>query len=162
MAALRSAMQRGCDRFGFRLTQFSIQTNHAHLLCEAKDKDVLSKGLRGLVIRMAKALNRTLKRAGAVWADRYHARILRTPREVRSAVSYVLGNWRHHGGDRYPRLSIDPCTSAAWFEGYRERLLPPSAGAPPPVAAARSWLLTRGWRVHGLLSVADGPWSADA
>ena len=46
----------------------------------------LVRGLQGLAIRLAKALNRALGRGGTVWGDRYHARVLRTPREVRATL----------------------------------------------------------------------------
>jgi hypothetical protein len=42
--------------------------------------------VRGLVIRVAKAVNRALARHGRIWGDRFHSRILRTPREVRNAL----------------------------------------------------------------------------
>jgi hypothetical protein len=107
---------------------------------------------------MARGLNRVHALRGPVWADRYHARILRTPREVRAVLVYVLGNWRHHGGERYPLGCIDPCSSAPWFDGFVETLLPPSA--PPPVAPARTWLLALGYRRHiGKISVDEGAWA---
>jgi putative transposase len=158
--ALTAAMAAARDRFGCRIVQYSIQSNHVHLLCEAKDQVALSRGLRGLLIRMARAFNRAHALRGAVWADRYHERILRSPREVRAALVYVLGNWRHHGGERYPLGCIDPCSSAVWFDGFAEPVLPPSAIAPPPVAAARTWLLALGYRRHiGKISVDEGAWT---
>jgi hypothetical protein len=111
---------------------------------------------------MARRLNRAHRRTGRVWAERYHARILRTPREVRNVLVYVLGNWRHHGGAHYPEQSLDPYSSAAWFDGFREKLLPlperAAEGATQPTAAARTWLLGVGWRKRGLISVAEGAW----
>jgi REP element-mobilizing transposase RayT len=155
---LVAAIAAARDRFGCRIVHYSIQSNHVHLLCEAKDQVSLSRGLRGLTIRLARGFNRVHARRGAVWADRYHERILRTPREVRAVLVYVLGNWRHHGGERYPLGCIDPCSSAAWFDGFVETLLPPSA--PPPVAAAKTWLLALGYRRHiGKLSVDEGAWA---
>jgi len=146
MNALRRALYRGCDRLGLRVVHYSVQSNHIHLVCEAKDAAALTRVIQGLVIRMARALNRAHGRTGRVWADRYHARILRTPTEVRRAIVYVLGNWRHHGGDRYPALSMDPCSSAMWFDGFREKILPLPEGAVVPTAAPRTWLLGVGWR----------------
>jgi putative transposase len=116
--------------------------------------------MKGLCVRIARALNHALERAGRVFADRYHARHLRTPREVRYALAYTLSNARKHG----VRVEgIDPCSSGAAFDGWRERgaralavLACPSL-AVPPVAAARSWLLRTGWRRHGLLGIADSP-----
>ena len=158
MDALRRALYAGCDRLGLRVVHYSVQTNHVHLVCEAKDAAALTRGIQGLVIRMARALNRAHGRTGRVWADRYHARILRTPTEVRRAIVYVLGNWRHHGGERYPALSMDPCSSAMWFDGFREKILPLPGGAVVPTARPRTWLLGVGWRRRGLISMAEGPW----
>jgi REP element-mobilizing transposase RayT len=156
--ALIAAIAAARHRFGCRVVHYSIQSNHVHILCEAEDEVSLSRGLRGLVIRMARGFNRVHALRGAVWADRYHARILRSPREVRIALVYVLGNWRHHGGEHFPLGCIDPCSSAAWFDGFAEPLLPPSA--PAPVAAARTWLLALGYRRHiGRLSVDEGAWT---
>src|SRR5262245_56695214 len=70
------------SRGGFRLLHFSVQDDHVHLLVEATDKETLSRGLRGLAIRVARTVNGTLGRRGAVWADRFHARTLTTPRAV--------------------------------------------------------------------------------
>ncbi len=155
---LEAAIRICAERLGLRVVHYSIQSNHVHLICEARDALALTRGLQGLEIRMARALNRAYDRRGPVWADRYHARILRTPREVRNALVYVVGNWRHHGGDRYPVLSLDPYTSAPWFDGFREQLPPLPAGAERPTAAPRTWLLGTGWRRHGLLSVGEGAW----
>src|SRR5207249_5379538 len=93
------AVPRGlaqASRGGLRVLQFSVQRDHVHLLVEAADMRGLSRGLQGLAIRIAKAVNRVLGRRGRVWGDRYHARALRTPREVRNALVYVLQNWRKH------------------------------------------------------------------
>ena len=72
----------------FRVVQFSVQTNHVHLIVEAHDKESLSRGMRGLNTRLARAVNRVLGVHGRVWGERYHAHALRTPREVRNAIVY--------------------------------------------------------------------------
>jgi REP element-mobilizing transposase RayT len=84
------------SRAWFRVLHFSVQSDHVHLLVEARDEEHLSKGMRGLAIRVALSVNRTLRRSGKVWPDRYHARALRTPREVRHGLVYVLANWKKH------------------------------------------------------------------
>jgi len=76
--ALLRAFDAGKERFGFRLTHFTIQSNHLHLLVEAKSRDALSRGLGGLSVRVVRAVNRVWNRTGSVLADRYHSRILRT------------------------------------------------------------------------------------
>jgi REP element-mobilizing transposase RayT len=152
---VRRAFRAGCVKLGYRLVHFSVLGNHAHLLVEAGDKLRLARGMQGLAIRTAKRLNQLWCRKGSVFADRYHARILRTPREVRRALAYVLNNARRHG-IRLPADAPDPCSSGAWFDGWRERIaaLAPDARA---TTAARTWLLSLGWRRHGLLGLAETP-----
>ena len=94
--ALAKAFAGGRERLGLRLCHFSVQGNHLHFLVEADNTRALSRGMQGLSIRMAKALNRVMQRRGAVFADRFHAHLLRTPREVRHALAYVLGNHAIH------------------------------------------------------------------
>lgn len=158
---MRSVIYRsfamGKERFGFRLVHFSLQRNHIHLVCEADNKRALSRGLQGLCIRIAKALNKRLGRKGQIFADRYHARALRTPRETRAALAYVLGNARHHGWRGGP-AQLDPCSSAALCDGWRRdvvwhrddvvELCRPEGLA---VVSPSRWLLTTGWRRAGLL-----------
>jgi hypothetical protein len=136
----------------FRVLHFSVQADHLHLLVEADEPTGFERGVRGLAIRVAKAVNRALGRHGRVWGDRYHARLLRTPREVRNALVYVLNNFRKHvRGAR----GLDPRSSARWFEGWRHR--PPCLIDPPPVANPRTWLARVGWRRRGLIDVDECP-----
>ena len=159
--ALRAAFAAGNDRFGFRLTHYAVLNDHLHLLVEARDRQALSRGLQGLLIRIAKALNRLWQRAGTVVADRYHDRILKTPREVRNALCYVLANGKKHaaeGREVTVPQAIDTFTSAPWFVGFRETVTVRGIEAMPrPVTDAHTWMLTIGWRRHGLLSVHDLP-----
>src|SRR5262245_39857104 len=61
-AALRAAFAAGRERFGFRLVHYAVLNDHLHLLVEAHDRVALSRGLQGLLIRIAKALNRLWSR----------------------------------------------------------------------------------------------------
>src|SRR5262245_40178805 len=72
----------------FRVLHYSIQTDHLHLLAETDEPTGFARGMQGLAIRIAKAVNRLLGRRGRLWADRYHSRLLETPREVRNALIY--------------------------------------------------------------------------
>ena len=150
-AAVVEAMADGGDRFGFRLNQFSLQSNHIHLIAEAEDRFALGRGIRALLVRVARALNRLWSRRGSVFTDRYHARPLRTPRQVRVALLYVLANARHH---RIRLLGIDPFSSGAWFDGWLGR---PAATSRSPCVRARTWLLCQGWRRHGEIGVEESP-----
>lgn len=127
-------------------------------MVEAPDKVRLSRGTAGLEIRVARAVNRTIGRKGKVFSGRYHARSLKTPREVRNGIVYVLKNWQKHSS----RVSgVDRFSSGWWFTGWK---VPPSSGPPDwkdsdpaPVALPHTWLGAHGWRRRGLIDVQDRP-----
>jgi hypothetical protein len=160
--AIERTFRDGCVRPGFRLVHYSLQGNHAHLIVEAQDREALGRGMKAIGARLARAVNRVAKRSGRVLVDRYHSRMLATPREVHRALRYVLLNARRHAAALTRPVGFDPASSARWFEGWK-RQVPSASEAPtapvsrPPVARARTWLLTVGWRRHGLLDPADVP-----
>src|SRR6185503_10564367 len=104
-------------RESFRVVEYSVQSNHMHLLVEADDARSLGRGMIGLSVRIVRGLHRLWGRIGSVFSDRYHARILRTPREVRHALVYVINNARKHGA--WSAAHSDPYSSGAWFSGWR-------------------------------------------
>ncbi len=126
--AVRAALVAGAAKAGFRLVHFSVQGNHLHLVVEAGDKVALSRGMQGLAVRLARAVNRAAGREGRVFADHYFARELKTPAEVRRAVRYVLDNRLLHRASE-AKASVDPRTD-------------PCAAS---LVAPRTWLLTVGW-----------------
>lgn len=155
--AIREAFRAGREREGFRLVHFSVQSNHLHLLAEGNDARALSGGIRGLQIRIARALNRLIGRTGRVFGDRYHSHVLKTPREVRNALAYVLLNARKHGAVGGIRVAdgVDTFSSAPWFDGWRGLAAKP-LDDDTPVAEASGWLVRVGWRRGGLIDLA-GP-----
>jgi putative transposase len=150
--ALRAAASRPGARCKVRVLHFSIQDDHVHLVVEANDARDLANGMRGLNVRLARAVNRELGRRGPFSADRYHARPLRTPREVRHALVYVLANWRKHTA---ARDGLDPCSSARWFDGWTRQM--PRESNPPPTHAPSTWLARSGWKRHGLIDPCERP-----
>lgn len=168
------ALQRGGQRLGLKVVHYSVQTTHIHLVVQAADARALGRGMQGLCIRLAKALNAAAGRRGKVFVDRFHSHVLRTPREVRQALAYVLNNARKHAaqaGKRYLREWIDPFSSGVWFDGWaggagRERAVQIArrrvdelggigvqGWAPRP----SGWLLTVGWRRRGLIELDEVP-----
>ena len=161
---IRAALQAARERLGLRLVHFSVQSNHLHLLVEANDRRALGRGVQGLAIRVAKAINRRLGRRGRVFGDRYHARALKTPRDARFALRYVLLNAGKHerGTGCVPPGFVDRCSSAAWFDGWsRPRELVFGARmaghGEPPVVLPRTWLLRAGFKRAGPIDVDDAP-----
>jgi REP element-mobilizing transposase RayT len=157
---LRDALSRASRRL-FAIVQFSVQSNHVHLLVEADDKRALARGMQGLGVRLARTFNRVARRKGSVFGDRYHAHELTTPREVRNALVYVLQNHRKHvPGAR----AMDAMSSAPWFggwsddakascEGWVALLLgvaaPWACAGACPVVEPRTYLVRHGWLERG-------------
>lgn len=127
---------------GMRLTQFSIQWNHIHLIVEAEGHDSLSTGVRVLSGRLARRINRVMARSGKVFPDRFHMHILRSPREVEHAIRYVRENSRIHARreGRSWRQIVDPCTGG-----------PCPCQFPPEhrclVVEPQTWLLRCAWKL---------------
>ena len=155
-AAILRSLRAGAERFGTRIVHFSVQFDHVHLVAEADDNRALTRAIKGLAVRIARALNRVIGRRGSVFADRYHVRSLTSPRAARHALAYVLCNYRHHVRDRLGPRWIDPLSSAGSFDGWTTT---PKIQTSYSLAEPRSWLLQRGWRRAGLIppSTVPGP-----
>lgn len=140
-----------------RVVHYAVLSNHVHLIVEARDRVRLSRRVQGLEVRIARALNRRMGRPrGKVFADRYHAHILKTPREVRNALGYVLRNAPRHYPEQRPfarRGFVDAFSSAEWFDGWsipiRTGGWSPLELRPPPISPGTTWLLTTGWKTRG-------------
>ena len=121
-------------------------------LVEAANSDALARGMQGLNVRIARNLNRLLGREGTLFAERYHARSLKTPTEVRNAIRYVLLNGDHHAleSGRLRTFDVDTYSSGAWFDGWAdERWRHHQPDTSRPTAPAETWLLREGWRKGG-------------
>jgi REP element-mobilizing transposase RayT len=145
---------RESNREWFRVVHYSIQDSHIHLIVEAEDTKSLASGVRGLMVRVARRVNRVLRRGGRFWADRWHGRALDGPRQVRNVLVYVLQNHQKHTRG----ASLDPLSSAAAFDGFATAIPRSFRGVGPPwTVAARTWLLKVGWRRRGLIRLDEAP-----
>ncbi len=137
---IRRALAAVRERPAFRIVQFSVQHNHLHLLVEAEDRTRMTRGMRALLVRIARGLNRVMGTRGARFSDRYHEHVLKTPNEALNALRYVVGNrdvhLRRWKRDEGVGIDNDPYSSAV------ERAL---------VTPAGSWLLRDGWTRAGPL-----------
>lgn len=124
------------------------------LVVEAPDWEALSRGAKGLAVRIARALNALTGRRGQVFPHRYEAHVLRRSFEARRALVNVLNQAR-----KPERGWIDPLSSARWFDGWSNAALAPAEarGEPPGIVAPRGWLLSRGWQIHGRIRVDEIP-----
>jgi hypothetical protein len=157
--AFETSLRALASRGDFRIVHYSLQRNHAHFVVEAESSEALGRGMKALAARFARCVHRVFGRSGPVLADRYHLRLLRTPREVRNAIPYVLQNVRKHlaqAGLRLPcGMQVDHASSGRWFSGWSGA--PTRAHDSPAVVAPRSWLLRVGWQRWGLVGRDEVP-----
>ena len=161
--AIRHALELTMNRGGtFRVVHSSIQHNHLHLIVEAGMRDVMIKGMQALAISAARGINRACGRTGKVFAYRYHATPITSRRQMRHTLAYVLNNWRRHNEDRRnartARELVDPYSTGMWFGGWagmEDEFFP--SFTPLPAANATCWLLTTGWKTHGLIGTRERP-----
>jgi len=153
-ALLKAAFAAGSHE-GFRVIDYSVQSTHLHILAESSDERALARGILGLAVRISRGLNKLWRRTGRIFADRFHSRILRSPRAVRTALIYVLQNARKRGAWR--ALVPDAYSSGARFEGWKSGRKHLAESSPRLLARARTWLLSIGWKRHGLLDPREVP-----
>lgn len=170
--AVRAALVTTYARDRIRVCHISIQGNHLHLIVETNSRMELARGMQGFEIAAAKNINAAItkrtgkRRKGTVFPDRYHAVIIRSPRQARSNVVYVVNNWRRHGESQTitaykNKWRVDPFSSAPSFDGFRDldvtTLEWPETYQPLPVWKPRTWLLSTGWKKYGLLKTTEVP-----
>jgi hypothetical protein len=101
-----------------------------------------------------------------VFPDRYHERVITSPRQCRNAICYVLNNWRKHREDQgqlQRTWKVDPFSTGATFGGWKELegevVMWPLRETYDPLVVylPRTWLLTNGWQMYGLIGTREVP-----
>ncbi|MEM7311054.1 MAG: transposase [Planctomycetota bacterium] len=136
LGVIRWCIRRGKEKPGFRVLEFAVLSNHLHFLVQADSRDELSRGMQGLLVRIARWLNKYWGRRGKVFGERFFASAARTKRAVRNALRYVLQNGRRHG-IRLRADRPDPYTSGPWFRRWEGRVNRPFRDDESPVAMIR-------------------------
>lgn len=98
------------SKLQFSVTHFTLQSNHIHLIAEAGDNKILSSGMRSLTNTMVKRIGK-----GSIQLERYHLHVLKTPREVRNAIDYVLNNDIKHTGKQDRRFTKVISSGKCWL-----------------------------------------------
>ena len=167
--AVRRALRSVLGRADFRVIDVSLQDGHVHLIVEADNKLALARGMQAFQIVAARFINRAVskergkRRTGRVFSDRYHPKSITSPLAARHARAYVLNNWRRHRQDRGVASNVDRFSSGVSFDGWKAtggtdflNALPVDY-EPLPVSRPQTWLLSVGWRRHGLISMHEVP-----
>jgi len=160
----RAVLRATREHLDCRIVHFAVLGNHLHLIVEAADDGALRAAMKGFAVRMARRVNACLvganglARKGQVFAFRYDTHVLDRPLETRNVILYVLNNAKKHAaesGRRFDRFWLDPFSSAPYFDGWIPEaeiwLARPPDDDRALVARPTHWLLTTGWRKHGLL-----------
>jgi REP element-mobilizing transposase RayT len=100
---------QNAQKMGLKVIHFSLQSNHVHLITEAENNEVLTKGMRSLTITFSKGLKR-----GSVQIERYHLHVLKSLREAKHGIMYVLFNEQKHTKKKVSK--IDGYTSVLYLE----------------------------------------------
>jgi REP element-mobilizing transposase RayT len=139
-------------KFELHVIHFSLLRNHLHMIVEAKDNEALALGMRSLAGRFGKQIRRHAGGKGRVFQGRYHLKTIKSARQMRRTLEYVLLNYAKH--TKLPE-HLDPFSSAYGFKHWKDLLglrfnpviavqtrNPFETGLAPP----RSWLAREGWR----------------
>lgn len=104
-------------RFGLRILNYVVTSNHIHLLVIDTEPNVIPKSLQLIAGRTAQEFNHRKERKGAFWEDRYHATAIdRNDHLIRCPV-YIDLNMVRAGVVNHP---------AEWeMSGYNEIQNPP-------------------------------------
>ncbi len=86
-AAIRRALRRSLGRGDFRIISLLVRRHRIDALVEADSALSLARGMQGFQVAAARHLNRSRRRSGTVFPDRYQMRILATRAAVRDALA---------------------------------------------------------------------------
>ena len=104
-------------RFGLRILNYVVTSNHIHLLVLDSGEDVIPNSLQLIASRTAQEFNQRKKRKGAFWEDRYHATAIDTDEHLVRCLVYMDLNMVRAG------VVSDP---TEWpYGGYQEIQHPP-------------------------------------
>jgi REP element-mobilizing transposase RayT len=99
-------------RFGLCVLNYTVTSNHIHLLVYDCKEDVIPKSIQLIAGRTARVYNIRKNRTGAFWEDRYHATAVHTDEHFIRCLVYIDLNMVRAGVVRHP---------SEWaFGGYTE------------------------------------------
>lgn len=143
----------GAREVGLRVNHYSLEGNHLHVFAEAKDNEILARGMMSFGSSFGKATRKYNGGSGSVFVGRYHVRVLRTPTQAKNALAYVLINRTKHLG---ANPNLDPFSSNIYFREW-DKLLGKKVGPymkgfrgvrekfPEYLSPPQSWLAREGW-----------------
>ena len=105
-------------RFGLDVLNYTVTSNHIHLLASANDNQTIAKSMQLIAGRTAQEYNNRKQRHGAFWEDRYHATAVESGEHLARCLVYIDLNMVRTGVIRHP---------SEWkHSGYLEIQAPPN------------------------------------
>ena len=90
-------------RFGLTILNFTVTSNHVHLLVYDGKANIIPKSIQLIAGRTGREYNQRKKRKGAYWEDRYHATAVKTGEHLIRCMAYIDLNMVRAGVVRHPR-----------------------------------------------------------
>jgi len=104
-------------RYGLCILNFTVTSNHIHLLVHDTGNDVIPKSIQLIAGRTGQEFNQRKSRKGAFWEDRYHAVAVQSGEHFLRCLIYIDLNMVRVGVVKHP---------SEWpFCGYNEIMNPP-------------------------------------
>ena len=76
-------------RFGLRVLNYMVTSNHVHLLVKDTGGDVVAQSMQLIAGRTAQEYNQRKNRHGAFWEDRYHATAIQADEHLHRCLIYI-------------------------------------------------------------------------
>ena len=89
-------------RYGLRILNYTVTSNHIHLLVIDSGREVIPKSIQLVAGRTAQEYNQRKNRKGAFWEDRYHATAIATDQHLTRCLIYIDLNMVRAGVVKHP------------------------------------------------------------
>jgi putative transposase len=90
-------------RFGVQILNYSVTSNHVHLLVmDSGDAGSIPSAIQLVAGRLGQEYNHRKRRKGAFWEDRYHATAIETGEHLRRCLVYIDMNMVRAGAVKHP------------------------------------------------------------
>ncbi len=89
-------------RFGLSVLNFTVTSNHIHLLVRDTAEGTIPKSMQLIAGRLAQEYNLRKNRKGAYWEDRYHATAVQADRHLIQCLVYIDMNMVRAGVVKHP------------------------------------------------------------
>ena len=100
--AYREQLRQTVHEFDISLLDYSITSNHTHLLAFAEDEDQISGFIQKADGQFGQSYNRLKQRSGAFWEDRYHSTMVDTGSYLFECLKYIELNIVRCGVVKHP------------------------------------------------------------